>query len=205
MSGSADLSDSHERRSRLTEAEHIASPDRQEDQGAYADGLTGCHNRRYLMEILEPQLDVGRDYGFPVSLIVCQLTNCRQSRFTFGDQLADSMLIEVASCMKSLLRKSDLVIRYGDDAFAVLLLHADEIGAATVARRLKSAVLKVSISEGSTEIITAASFGVGTSMPEDAEGRNELISKVELAIREAQCRGAGSVVCASELKSVKQG
>lgn len=200
MTGSPDFSDSQERRSKRTEAKHIASLDHEEHEGGYADCLTGCHNRRYLMEILEPQMDVGRDYGFPISLIVCQLTNCRQSRFTFGDALADRMLVEVASCMKSVVRKSDLVVRYGDDAFAVLLLHADEIGAATVARRLKTAVLKVSISEGSTEIITSASFGVGTSMPDESEGRGDLVAKTERAIREAHARGAGSVICASEIK-----
>ncbi len=200
MTGSGSQSGKGERRASKMVADHVASPAHgQEAAGSYADLLTGCHNRRYLFEVLEPQLAVARDYDFPVSLVLLQLTNYSQARFALGEKLASAMLQEVASALRGCVRTSDLVVRYNDDTFGVLLLHSDENGALTVARRLKAALARLTGTKESPYPVIASISAVAEYIPGEDARTAKLVSRLERALREAAARGDGTVVRAGEL------
>jgi diguanylate cyclase (GGDEF)-like protein len=85
------------------------------------DHLTGLYNRRYFWETLERSLKEARRYGHDISLILIDLDNFKQINDQYGHQVGDELLKIVAEGLRSSVRATDLVARYGGDEFVILL------------------------------------------------------------------------------------
>ena len=97
------------------------------------DSLTGL-NRRRLIEKLEQSLaDAARYHHFGAILMI-DLDNFKIVNDTRGHAAGDAMLKSVADVLSARTRETDLAARLGGDEFAVLLQHASEEQARTVAR-----------------------------------------------------------------------
>jgi PleD family two-component response regulator len=79
----------------------------------------------------------------------------------YGHLAGDDCLRKVGGVLASTLqRPGDLAARYGGEEFVALLPNTDEIGAASVAERIRQAVLELAIKHD------ASACGVATIMPE---------------------------------------
>src|SRR6266508_3725353 len=94
-----------------------------EDQLAWRathDALTGLPNRGLFLDRLEMTLArLGRDPGL-AAVLVLDLDRFKEVAERFGDDAVDRLLVAVAGRLRSILRPSDTVSRFGSDEFAVL-------------------------------------------------------------------------------------
>ena len=94
-----------------------------EDQLAWRathDALTGLPNRSLFLDRLEMTLArLGRDPAL-AAVLVLDLDRFREVAERFGDDAVDRLLVAVAGRLRSILRPSDTVARFGSDEFAVL-------------------------------------------------------------------------------------
>lgn len=182
-----------ERRAWTTQAEHLAVLSRNIDDG-YTDKVTHCHNRQYLMEILGPQIEASRKYGFPLSFVLFELSHFRQIRFSFGDPRADKILEELAKLVKTRVRSSDLLVRFDDEKFGLLLLHANRRGSEIVAGRLRELISKHAFAGPTSDAMLSANFGAAEQVADYDENGEDLVANAQKALDSANSKGSGAIV-----------
>ena len=90
---------------------------------AQRDGLTGIHNRRAFIEILQLEMERSRRYGSPFTLAYLDIDYFKGVNDQLGHAEGDRLLKAVARRLQSTVRTSDTIGRLGGDEFAILLPH----------------------------------------------------------------------------------
>jgi len=104
------------------------------------DGLTGIHNKRYLMESLEREIPRARRHQRPLSLVMFDIDHFKNVNDSFGHLAGDYVLKELAGVVKSRLRPDDVLGRYGGEEFGVILPETTKEGAEIIAEELRALV-----------------------------------------------------------------
>lgn len=110
---------------------------------AVTDPLTGLLNRRGFTRIIDhiPE-EIMRKAG---AVLVVDLDRFKAINDTYGHDTGDSVLVSVAEQMKSCVRKSDVVARFGGEEFVVLLPEISEQEARQIAERLRETVCAIRV------------------------------------------------------------
>lgn len=127
---------------------------------SHRDPLTGLFNFRYLMEALEDEMERTRRTGVPFSLIMGDLDWFKQVNDTYGHEAGNQALAHAARVWRRLLRRIDLLCRYGGEEFVVLLPGTRLGQAAVAAERLREGLEGHPAEVGDDRIRLSASFGV---------------------------------------------
>lgn len=121
------------------------------------DSLTGVANRKRLDDVLYTEWARYLRYKKPFSIILFDLDYFKQVNDEFGHLEGDKVLIRVADCVQTHLRKSDAFGRWGGEEFLVILPETDSEHASLVAEKLRVAISQIS---GLACTSLSASFGV---------------------------------------------
>ncbi len=146
------------------------------------DDLTGLYNSRYLLDLLDYEIDRARRYGYPVSLVFLDLDFFKDVNDTYGHLVGSRLLAEVGRLIRGQIRKADVAIRYGGDEFVVVLPNTPKEGAVTMATHLRTRLRdQYFLEDEGYRIRLTASFGVAT-FPDDAETKLALIRMADRAM-----------------------
>ncbi|MCL5670886.1 MAG: GGDEF domain-containing protein [Acidobacteria bacterium] len=108
----------------------------------FLDTLTKVFNRNFLHEVLQGEIARAERNNHPLALLMCDINNFKQFNDRHGHLMGDFVLAQVAGIIKSCVRGSDYVVRYGGDEFLVILPETGADGAAIVRGRIKRKVLE---------------------------------------------------------------
>lgn len=108
---------------------------RQSQAAASTDQLTGLANRR----AAEAEMDVAIAGGGPVSVVLFDVDHFKKVNDTFGHDVGDVVLQQVADALRSSARTGDFVARWGGEEF-LAVVRADPAGAQRFAERVRLAV-----------------------------------------------------------------
>ena len=96
-------------------------------QAAITDPLTGCHNRRFLEQVMDRELQRHMRFNLPLSLLFVDIDRFKAVNDTLGHEAGDRVLQYVARFLKRHIREADYIFRWGGDEFLVLITcPADE-------------------------------------------------------------------------------
>lgn len=159
------------------------------------DALTGLHNRRYLMQRLEEEIERCQRYGRSLALIMADLDHFKRYNDRHGHRQGDLLLKEVAAVLRSHVRRPDFVARYGGEEFAVVMPETDLGQATTLAERIRVDLREHAPAEraGSRRDAVTMSFGVA-SIPADAGDAATVIEEADRALYHAKSSGRDRVV-----------
>lgn len=107
---------------------------------ARTDPLTGLANRRTFERRLEEEIVRVRRYEHPLSLLMADLDHFKAYNDTYGHQVGDAMLQQVAELLQGAVRETDLVARYGGEEFVILLPETPPDGVRAVAEKIRETV-----------------------------------------------------------------
>lgn len=159
------------------------------------DPLTDLFNRRHFNNVLKTEVARVSRYNFPVSLVVCDIDHFKRLNDDHGHFGGDEVLRGVASALGKVVRKADLIARYGGEEIAVVLSNTGKTGAANLAERLRAAIESTELSAGDAKLRVTASFGVATAEPKgDVTSSTQLIHRADRALHVAKRRGRNRVV-----------
>jgi diguanylate cyclase (GGDEF)-like protein/PAS domain S-box-containing protein len=90
------------------------------------DELTGLHNRRGFQFLARQELKVADRLKQRLALLYVDLDGMKRINDTWGHQTGDEAMRDTAQLLKSTLRASDVIARYGGDEFVGLVLETKE-------------------------------------------------------------------------------
>jgi diguanylate cyclase (GGDEF)-like protein len=112
---------------------------------ARTDPLTALDNRRAIEERGPLELKRASRAGVPVALILCDIDHFKAINDRHGHESGDAVLRSVAGTLRTALRETDLLSRWGGEEFLALLVDTDVRRAAEVAERMRASVEAVSL------------------------------------------------------------
>lgn len=170
---------------------------------ATTDDLTGLHNRRFLLERLESEMSRAKRYSSSVSCILFDLDFFKVVNDMYGYEWGDVLLKKIAEMLSNLARKEDVVTRYGDEEFMVILPDTSEENAFIFAERFRRDVEKMSfIPAGEDEAHPVRISGGIASYPHldgVEENANTIIRYAEHALYNAKKKGKNRIVLFSQV------
>ena len=172
-------------------------------QVSTTDELTGLHNRKYLQERLEQEISRSKRYGLKLSCLLFDLDFFKVVNDIYGYSWGDVLLKSVAEKLKQFIRKEDIITRYGDEEFIVLLPNTSEDQAFLFAERFRRDIERMEfIPAGEEErhpITISGGISTYPCMENVEEDANTVIRYAEHALYNAKKRGKNKIVQFSQL------
>ena len=156
---------------------------------ASTDTLTGLNNRRQFFALAEQAFAISRREVKPYSIIMADIDHFKNINDTYGHDVGDVVLKNLAKIMTQTLRKSDVIARWGGEEFIVFLL-TDPKKAIIPANKLREAVQNTPVVVGDTEIHFTISLGISLSQTPDI---NALQKEADLALYHSKENGRNQV------------
>jgi len=151
------------------------------------DGLTGVRNQRAFDRALGEELARSQRQQTPVSILLVDIDRFKAFNNAFGRGGGDRVLQATAGLLTECVRPFDVVARYHDQDFAVILSNAGDETAVRVGDRLRR---KIESAPWKLQPITV-SVGASTIAP-DGDGLT-LVEEAEDALRHAKQSGRNLV------------
>ena len=174
----------------------VLKPVKELQERVLRNPLTGLYNRRALDQIGVGLLKESHAKGQTVSVAIIDIDLFKVINDTFGHSVGDEVLVSVSERMQQVLKKTDLLVRYGGEEFVVLLFGADLATASTICERVKLSVKSSKILTQSGGIPVTVSVGVSEIQPDDDSYRAAL-DLADQALYIAK-RNGRDLVCTSD-------
>ena len=134
------------------------------DRLASTDKLTGAWNRRRFEETVETEIDRLRRYGQRLSLMILDVDHFKKINDDYGHPIGDQVLVDLSNTIRSSLRASDSLTRWGGEEFVILCPNTTASIVSKLAERLRKKIATVNFKE--VGCITV-SFGVAECGPSE--------------------------------------
>ncbi|HEY3489656.1 MAG TPA: GGDEF domain-containing protein [Candidatus Deferrimicrobiaceae bacterium] len=148
----------------------------------YIDDLTKLYNSRYLNVVLDRELKRSERYRNFFSVLFMDLDFFKRINDTHGHLVGSRVLIEVGAVLRSCVRETDTVVRYGGDEFVVVLVETNADEAFLVAERMRKLIeAKWFGQENGLSLHLTISIGIA-AFPEHASTKQHLLNLADQAM-----------------------
>jgi diguanylate cyclase (GGDEF)-like protein/PAS domain S-box-containing protein len=164
---------------------------------AFYDPLTRLPNRRLLLDRLHQSIAASTRSGRKLALLFVDLDNFKAINDTFGHEVGDLMLQEVAARLSNCIREADTVARLGGDEFVVMLEDLSEFPEEAAAQAMAIAektLASVNRPYGlnGNQCQSTSSIGIAL-LGNDRETASELLRQGDFAMYQAKAAGRNTV------------
>lgn len=166
-------------------------------QLAITDQLTQTYNRRYFMDRLRNEILLSLRSRRPLSVVLIDIDFFKNINDTYGHKAGDQVLQGLVKLLASLIRRSDLLARFGGEEFIILAPETDLAGALRLAEKIRAGIEKHSFTLDEGVIKITISLGVAelkdfAGSPEKIE--DQLIMMADHCLYEAKRLGRNRVI-----------
>ncbi len=167
---------------------------------AIRDPLTGLYSRRYLDDILPPELQRCAMSGEPLTIAMLDLDHFKRFNDGYGHEAGDSVLRAVGQALRKAMRGSDIACRYGGEELTVVLPGAT-LGRAR--RRLAEVqgVLTSLHLHHRGQALPAVTASIGLAAAQPGETASALLGRADAALYRAKAQGRDCIVAADRPRS----
>ncbi len=181
-------------------AKDLSRSNKRLKQLALTDSHTGLYNHRYLGEVIEGEFQRAKRQALPLAVIMLDIDYFKSINDVYGHQFGDLILKQFAAQLKKMVRKYDVVIRYGGEEFIIISAGIDRNQALTFSQRILGALNLYTFGNKKHYIKLKISIGV-VSYPEDKAIRAmDLVNTVDQVLNKVKESGGNRVFLASDLK-----
>ncbi len=155
------------------------------------DSLTGALNRRGLDQVLSREIARAQRQHAQLSLAMVDLDYFKRVNDEHGHEAGDLMLMHFTSLLRSVMRKSDALVRYGGEEFTLLLPETDVRGAQFVLGRLQQVMARTPLNYEGKKINTT--FSAGIACLKTDENGHGLLRRADAALYQAKSSGRNTL------------
>lgn len=151
------------------------------------DPMTSIFNRSYFDMQLEKSIAVARLVDRYVTVLFVDINEFKQVNDVHGHDVGDAVICSVAKSLKSIVRNSDIVARYGGDEFVILCEMSLSDGLEAQAQRITNATKNLTAEcRGLTVEISLAIGGASGSPDGSRDFAERLLRESDEAMYEAK-------------------
>lgn len=164
------------------------------EEVATKDELTGCFNRRYLMETLRKESAISsRDYR-PFTLLLIDVDHFKRVNDTYGHLMGDRVLAELAHTLRLTMRSMDTLARFGGEEFACMLPGTTLEEGGAFAERIRHVISTVSFALDCGR--PTATVSIGVAQWHSNETIESVIHRADQALYKAKGGGRNCIALA---------
>jgi len=158
---------------------------------ANTDSLTGVSNRLAL-DVYLKNIATQTERFQELTLIMVDIDNFKYVNDRFGHILGDSVIVEIARCLKANIAQSDLIVRFGGDEFLILIDRIQWDWALQISESILADVSRLNFnsSMSNEQLNVSVSIGVATG----AESWEALFNRADASLFKAKAQGRNKVV-----------
>jgi diguanylate cyclase (GGDEF)-like protein len=134
---------------------------REYKRNAMVDALTGLYNRRWLEDALPRFVNRFSRSQQPLALLMLDIDHFKRVNDEHGHPAGDAVLVAVAHTLRTAVRPTDHLARFGGEEFAVILPETGRRAAEGVAERLRAAVKLAAIRDANNKLLPGVTVSIG--------------------------------------------
>ena len=158
------------------------------------DGLSGLYNYRYLIHSLESELRRSIRYERTLALLLMDIDYFKKLNDTHGHLCGDYVIKTVGKLLKSNVRATDIVGRYGGDELALILIETNTKSAHQVAIKLKDMIGNHTFQWQRKQLSVTVSIGLAMAPAPGIQEASHLVEAADRALYQAKKAGRNAVV-----------
>ncbi|MBM5574188.1 GGDEF domain-containing protein [Deefgea sp. CFH1-16] len=162
---------------------------------AETDALTGCGNRRQFEQMVSAEMSRAIRYGQKVCLLMLDIDFFKRVNDQFGHPMGDLVLVRLAELVKSQIRPSDSLFRWGGEEFVLLVPGVTLEQAGLLAEKLRQYIASAHFPHRHTLTIS-----IGLSAFRGSDSLDEWMQRVDAALYQAKSNGRNRVESAADNK-----
>ncbi len=151
------------------------------------DSLTDLLNHKNSLRRLKEEVDRSKRINYPLSVAMIDLDNFKSVNDTYGHQMGDEMLVQIAQILTESCRTTDVVGRYGGEEFIIIMPDTNARDAALLLTRIQKRVEETSFKDG---VHITLSCGVSELNGESVHG---ILKSSDIMLYEAKRKGKNRV------------
>lgn len=167
---------------------------------ATTDSLTGLSNRQAFEILMQQALAESRRSGKAITAVMGDLDHFKDINDSYGHMTGDRVLQEIAAVLRSRLRDSDIICRWGGEEFLLIFKECDINDAVKVAEDLRTSVSACFARSDISPRKVTISLGVAEYLVD--ESLDDLLARADQALYHAKNSGRDRV-CLAESRAVK--
>jgi diguanylate cyclase (GGDEF)-like protein len=183
------------------ELEHEVEAGRHEaamyEKLAMIDPLTELFNRRHFSILANQELEHSLAHRHPFAVLFLDIDHFKSINDRYGHLSGDRVLVSVASTIKTVLRDSDIIGRFGGEEFIATLPETPLQHASQIGERIRKTISQTKIDIGHENISVTVSIGITELIPSDMlnphMSMTDLVHKADQALYIAKQNGRNRV------------
>ena len=162
------------------------------------DPVTGLAGRAEFQASLSQAMDVARELGRPLSLLLVNPDDFTAVNESQGHDAGDDVLREIGARLRTAHRTSDSIAKYGGAIFASFLKDTDLAAARIVAKKVWTSLSETPYLDRTVRLGISVGLAVFDPKENDVEGHLELIRRADKALNAAKRFGGDHVIAWEE-------
>ena len=160
---------------------------------AIRDELTGIHNRRFLLDLVEKEKDRSDRNGSEFCLCLFDIDFFKRINDSYGHAAGDAVLRAFSTSVAGQIRALDAFGRYGGEEFLLMLPETPAASALALAERVRGVIEGMRCIDGERVITLTVSVGVAEYRL--GESVAQTIARADQALYMAKSGGRNRVLC----------
>ena len=161
---------------------------------ANTDSLTGLSTQRNFYQSLEEQCQRAQQHETPLACVKIDVDRFRQIKDVHGHRIGDEVVRRVGRTIVTACRATDVVARYGEASFSVLLADTNEENAVVWADRIRCAIGSLEFAVARESLRISVSCGAAQFSPDMQDNVERLVQSADEAMLVAKGSGRDRVV-----------
>lgn len=159
---------------------------------ARTDELTQLLNRRAAKEYFVQKLSEIKRYGGQFGLMILDIDNFKRINDTFGHDVGDRVLMEIAAILRRSMRSSDLVARWGGEEIVIMMPSADSSTVRETAEKIRKIIASQPMQVCSEPL--SISVSIGATVVTASDTQESALKRADDALYEAKRSGKNRVI-----------
>lgn len=130
------------------------------------DALTNVFNRGYIEKILDNMIDDYKKYNNKFSVLMIDIDYFKSINDNFGHPYGDKILIDISTVLKSTIRTTDYIGRYGGEEFIIILPNTNKEEAKELAECIRNNIKDISLENGTSVTVSGGLYENNTYVKE---------------------------------------
>ncbi|MCX5678957.1 MAG: diguanylate cyclase [Candidatus Omnitrophica bacterium] len=170
------------------------------NQLSLEDSHTGLYNHRYLMYRIDAEFARAKRFNLKLSVMMMDLDYFKSINDTYGHRFGDVILCQFALQLKKILRKGDVIARFGGDEFVVILIDTDNVTAESVGQKIIERINEYAFGNKKYSINLRVSIGISSYPMHNVQKAIDLIDIADKHLNIAKELGGGRLVLSPDTK-----